>query len=107
MQGDVVAVATRRRELWLEEANIGVHAVRGRRHFDDKESQDQITKLHLDFKRANGYSELEIANKRQAIENVLVTETKKDHINRLKECGFIETNCYFQCLNFVSFLSVK
>ena len=85
----------------------GVLIISEKIHFDDKESQDQITKLHLDFKRANGYSELEIANKRQAIENVLVTETKKDHINRLKKCGFIETNCYFQCLNFVSFLSVK
>ena len=43
----------------------------------------------------------------QAIENVMITETKKTHIDRLKDCGFIETSCYFQCLNFASFLSVK
>ena len=85
----------------------GVLIISEKIHFDDKENQNQITKLHLDFKRANGYSELEIANKRQAIENVLITETKKMHIERLKKCGFIESNCYFQCLNFVSFLSVK
>ena len=38
-------------------------------HFDDLKRQAKITELHLDFKRANGYSELEIAAKRQSIEN--------------------------------------
>ena len=76
-------------------------------HFDDELTQNHITKLHLDFKRENGYSELEIANKRQAIENVLITESKEDHLKRLSDCGFMETSCFFQCLNFVSFLSVK
>ena len=85
----------------------GVLIISEKIHFDDNENQKQITQLHLDFKRANGYSELEIANKRQAIENVLITENKKTHIDRLKKCGFKETSCYFQCLNFASFLSVK
>ena len=76
-------------------------------HFNDELTQNHITKLHLDFKKENGYSELEIANKRQAIENVLITETKEDHLKRLRDCGFKETSCFFQCLNFVSFLSVK
>ena len=85
----------------------GVLIISEKIHFDDNENQKQITQLHLDFKRANGYSELEIANKRQAIENVLISENKKTHIDRLKQCGFKETSCYFQCLNFASFLSVK
>ena len=85
----------------------GVLIISEKIHFEDPETQDHITKLHLDFKRENGYSELEIANKRQAIENVMITETKKTHIDRLRDCGFVETSCYFQCLNFVSFLSVK
>ena len=85
----------------------GVLIISEKIHFDDTETQNHITKLHIDFKRENGYSELEIANKRQAIENVMITETKKTHITRLKDCGFIEASCYFQCLNFVSFLSVK
>ena len=68
---------------------------------------EEDIKLHIDFKKENGYSELEIANKRQAIENVLITETKEQHLNRLRDCGFVETSCFFQCLNFVSFLSVK
>jgi len=76
-------------------------------HFNNKENQKQLASLHLDFKRANGYSELEIANKRQSLENILVTESKQAHLERLKLCGFRESNCYFQCLNFASFLSVK
>ena len=85
----------------------GILIISEKIHFDDSVTQNQITKLHMDFKKENGYSELEIANKRQAIENVLITETKEHHLNRLRECGFVETSCFFQCLNFVSFLSVK
>ena len=85
----------------------GILIISEKIHFDDALTQNQITKLHMDFKKENGYSELEIANKRQAIENVLITETKEQHLNRLRDCGFVETSCFFQCLNFVSFLSVK
>ena len=85
----------------------GILIISEKIHFDDAVTQNQITKLHMDFKKENGYSELEIANKRQAIENVLITETKEKHLNRLRDCGFVETSCFFQCLNFVSFLSVK
>ena len=74
--------------------------------FDDDEQALQ-DKLHLDFKRANGYSELEIAQKRSAIENVLVPETENDHIQRLKEAGFSRVIRWYQCFNFVSFLAIK
>ena len=85
----------------------GILIISEKIHFDNSLTQNQITKLHMDFKKENGYSELEIANKRQAIENVLITETKEHHLHRVRECGFVETSCFFQCLNFVSFLSVK
>lgn len=63
--------------------------------------------LHLDFKRANGYSDLEIAQKRSAIENVLIPETEQAHIERLKAAGFSQVIRWYQCFNFVSFLAVK
>ena len=85
----------------------GILIISEKIHFDDAVTQNQITKLHMDFKKENGYTELEIANKRQAIENVLITETTEQHLDRLRECGFVEPSCFFQCLNFVSFLSVK
>jgi tRNA (cmo5U34)-methyltransferase len=71
---------------------------------DEQALQD---KLHLDFKRANGYSELEIAQKRSAIENVLVPETEADHMARLKEAGFSRVVRWYQCFNFVSYLAIK
>jgi len=74
--------------------------------FDDDEQQLQ-DKLHLDFKRANGYSELEIAQKRSAIENVLIPETEHAHITRLKQAGFSRVIRWYQCFNFVSYLAIK
>ncbi|MCY0966901.1 carboxy-S-adenosyl-L-methionine synthase CmoA [Parathalassolituus penaei] len=74
--------------------------------FGDEEQQVQDA-LHLDFKRANGYSELEIARKRSAIENVLIPETEQAHIDRLYQAGFRQVVRWYQCFNFVSFLAIK
>ncbi len=63
--------------------------------------------LHWDFKRANGYSDLEVSQKRSAIEKVLIPETEQAHIERLKEAGFSQVIRWYQCFNFVSFLAVK
>lgn len=63
--------------------------------------------LHWDFKRANGYSDLEISQKRSALENVLVPETAQTHISRLKQAGFSQATQWYQCFNFTSFIAVK
>jgi tRNA (cmo5U34)-methyltransferase len=85
----------------------GVLVISEKIHFDNPEVQEQMDKLHLDFKRANGYSELEISQKRQSIENILITDNEKTHLSRLETAGFSKSICYFQCLNFASFLAVK
>ncbi|MCW9048571.1 MAG: carboxy-S-adenosyl-L-methionine synthase CmoA [Gammaproteobacteria bacterium] len=69
--------------------------------------QDRLTALHHDFKKANGYSDLEISQKRSALENVLIAETVEQHVYRLKQAGFSEVLVWFQCFNFVSFLAIK
>lgn len=71
---------------------------------DEQQMQDE---LHLDFKRANGYSELEIAQKRSSIENVLIPETEQVQIQRLYDAGFSKVIRWYQCFNFVSLLAVK
>jgi tRNA (cmo5U34)-methyltransferase len=63
--------------------------------------------LHHDFKRAHGYSELEIAGKRDAIENVLVPETLDAHRERLAAAGFRSAEVWFQCFNFASLIALK
>jgi len=69
--------------------------------------QNRLTTLHHEFKKANGYSDLEISQKRSALENVLIAETVEQHISRLKSAGFSEVLVWFQCFNFVSFLAIK
>jgi len=85
----------------------GVLLVSEKIHFDDPKQQTKMTELHLDFKRANGYSELEIAAKRQSIENVLITDNQQTHFDRFNKAGFSQSLCHFQCLNFASFLAIK
>ena len=63
--------------------------------------------LHLDFKRANGYSDLEISQKRTALENVMIPETLDCHQQRLQEAGFGFTDIWFQCFNFASLVAIK
>jgi tRNA (cmo5U34)-methyltransferase len=71
-------------------------------------AQDQLmTTLHHDFKRAHGYSDLEIAQKRTAIENRLIPETLETHVERLRRAGFSTVCPWFQCFNFASVLAVK
>ncbi|MCG7560987.1 carboxy-S-adenosyl-L-methionine synthase CmoA [Pseudoalteromonas sp. McH1-42] len=63
--------------------------------------------LHHDFKRHNGYSELEISQKRTAIENVMRTDSLSAHRNRLEEIGFTHTQVWYQCFNFCSMIAIK
>lgn len=66
-----------------------------------------IQTLHEDFKRSQGYSELEISQKREALQNVLIPETRTAHSNRLTEIGFDEISLWYQQYNFASLLAVK
>ncbi|MFN8707265.1 MAG: carboxy-S-adenosyl-L-methionine synthase CmoA, partial [Planctomyces sp.] len=54
-----------------------------------------------------GYSDLEISQKRSAIENRLIPETVEDHERRLRKAGFDTVVPWFQCFNFVSILAVR
>ena len=73
---------------------------------DSKENEFQ-TNLHDTFKELNGYTKLEISQKRTALENVLIPETLKEHKNRLKQAGFKKIYVWFQCFNFVSVIAFK
>jgi tRNA (cmo5U34)-methyltransferase len=63
--------------------------------------------LHHQFKRAHGYSDLEIAQKRNAIENVLIPETLDAHRERARRAGFASCDVWFQCFNFASMIALK
>lgn len=74
-----------------------------------KNSSNEILfqQLHEKFKAANNYSQLEISQKRKALENVLVRESLEEHQDRLNDIGFSSIETWFQCINFVSLLAIK
>ncbi|MGD8568825.1 MAG: carboxy-S-adenosyl-L-methionine synthase CmoA [Gammaproteobacteria bacterium] len=73
---------------------------------DDRENEFQID-IHHEFKKLHGYSELEISQKRAALENVLIPDTLNTHLERLRQAGFQQVYVWFQCFNFVSIVAVK
>lgn len=75
--------------------------------FDDPDKQALLTKLHHAFKRVQGYSDLEISQKRSALENVLLPETIPTHLDRLLEAGFKQRHVWFQSFNFISLVAIK
>ncbi|WP_417549761.1 carboxy-S-adenosyl-L-methionine synthase CmoA [Methylophaga sp.] len=85
----------------------GVFILSEKLAFDSAEQQTFFTDAHHDFKRANGYSDLEISQKRSALENVLIPETQTAHQQRLSQAGFIRSECWFQCFNFASLIAFK
>lgn len=70
------------------------------------ENQLQID-WHHNFKRANGYSDLEISQKRAAIENVMIPDTFEQHQKRLRAAGFEQSYQWFQSFNFASIVAIK
>ena len=75
--------------------------------FDHRPTQQLLHELHHDFKALQGYSSLEIAQKREALENVLVPETLAAHHDRLITAGFTQVTLWLQCLNFASLLAIR
>lgn len=64
-----------------------------------------VTRVHSAFKAAQGYSALEIARKRAALEQVLMPDSIQTHQARLQQAGFTQIEPFFQCLNFVAWVA--
>ena len=75
--------------------------------FDDDATATTLADLHADFKLQQGYSELEISRKREALEVVLIPDTMAQHRHRLQQAGFGKIIPWFQCFNFVSLLAIR
>lgn len=87
--------------------NNGVLLLSEKICFDNERDQQWMTDLHVAFKKANGYSDMEISQKRSALENVLIPETLAVHKKRLHEAGFEKVIVWYQCFNFISLLAIK
>ncbi|MCW9717036.1 carboxy-S-adenosyl-L-methionine synthase CmoA [Avibacterium sp. 21-599] len=85
----------------------GVLVLSEKFRFNDEKIDDLLINLHHEFKRANGYSELEVSQKRTALENVMRTDEIETHKVRLKSIGFSHVELWFQCFNFGSMIAIK
>ncbi len=74
---------------------------------EDQDVESYNTKTYEHFKNGNGYSFLEIANKRQALENILIPGSLTDNISMLNRSGFERVEILFKWLNFTTFAAFK
>ena len=75
--------------------------------FDSKRLDKEIIDIYYDFKKHQGYSEYEIAQKREALENVLIPFTIEENKQMCMEAGFKSVETIFQWANFVTFIAEK
>jgi len=73
----------------------------------DKPLVDLQQALYYRFKRENGYSDLEISQKREALEKVLIPETMEQHLARLQRAGFNSIETWLKWFNFAALIAVK
>ena len=85
----------------------GVLVLSEKFNFSDKKIESLLFNMHYDFKRANGYSELEISQKRNMLENTMLPDSIDNHKARLRAAGFDHCDLWFQCFNFGSLLAIK
>ena len=75
--------------------------------FDDKRLDKELIDIYYEYKKTQGYSEYEIAQKREALENVLIPFTIEENIKMCKDAGFRSVDTIFQWANFVTFIAKK
>ena len=62
---------------------------------------------YYEFKKTQGYSEFEIAQKREALENVLVPYTEEENKKMILDVGFDHCETLFKWVNFATFIAIK
>ncbi len=66
-----------------------------------------LIECYYDFKKEQGYSEYEIVQKREALENVLVPYSEEENIKMAKNAGFSHCEVVFRWANFATFIALK
>ena len=74
---------------------------------DDSTINRFFIKYYYDFKKRNGYTKMEISQKREALENVLIPYKVEEDVELLKKNGFSSVDIFFKWYNFCGFLAQK
>ncbi len=71
------------------------------------QSSDTMIDYYHGYKKINGYSDMEIAQKRQALEDSLKPDAIEIWQQRLEAVGFKQVEVWFKAFNFVSLVAFK
>ncbi|MGK0256343.1 MAG: tRNA (cmo5U34)-methyltransferase [Arcobacteraceae bacterium] len=74
---------------------------------DNKILNKQFIDEYYNFKKTQGYSEFEISQKREALENVLIPYSYEENKKMILDAGFSNFDCVFKWVNFATFIAVK
>lgn len=74
---------------------------------DSPDLNRRFIRYYYDMKRRHGYSELEISQKREALENVLIPYTENENRQLLADAGFSHVEVFFRWYNFCGMVAVK
>lgn len=74
---------------------------------EDPKLNKELIDCYYDFKKVQGYSEYEIVQKREALENVLIPYTMNENIQMAKNNGFKTCELLFRWANFATFIAIK
>ncbi len=75
--------------------------------YEDAFLSKNMIELYADYKERQGYSKIEIAAKREALENVLIPYSEKENLDMLKNAGFKKIESIFKWVNFETFIAFK
>ncbi|MCI6989072.1 MAG: carboxy-S-adenosyl-L-methionine synthase CmoA [Campylobacter sp.] len=75
--------------------------------FEDNKLTKEMIEIYESYKQKQGYSDFEIAQKRKALENVLIPYTQSENIRLCQKAGFKNIECIFRWGNFASFIAFK
>jgi hypothetical protein len=75
--------------------------------FENKILTKNMIEIYEKYKLEQGYSRYEIAQKREALENVLIPYTEQENIALAEQAGFKDVQCVFKWGNFATFVAFK
>lgn len=94
-------------EIYNKLSVKGVLVLSEKVSISENELDKTFIELHHEFKRENGYSDLEISQKRTALEDVMKLDTIETHKTRLTNAGFSKITVWYQHFNFLSIIAIK
>ena len=87
--------------------NEGIFLMSEKLITENKKLNKIMIDIYYNYKKEKGYSEYEIAQKREALENVLIPYSMNENIEMLKNAGFKDIEVIFRWNNFATFIAFK